>query len=197
MKEAIALAPRPILTLLPPRNRRMTVEEYLVFEEKSEVRHEFQNGKLTAMPGTTDYHNIITGLVWMYFFNAFRRKNWKVYHENVKVRYEAMKFTYPDVFITGDPRDHENRHIKSHPILIAEVASDGTREHDRTEKWEKYQQIESLQYYLLVEAGECLVEVFSRDENGGWSSAIFTDPTAVVDLPILEISMPLAEIYEE
>jgi Uma2 family endonuclease len=35
----------------------MSFEEYLDFEEKSEVKHEFDNGKLIEMPGGAYYHN--------------------------------------------------------------------------------------------------------------------------------------------
>ena len=31
----------------------MTVEEYLEFEERSEIRHEFVNNQLIPIPGTT------------------------------------------------------------------------------------------------------------------------------------------------
>ncbi len=39
--------------------RLMTVEEYVEFEERSEIRHEFIDNQLYPMPGTTDDHNEI------------------------------------------------------------------------------------------------------------------------------------------
>lgn len=35
----------------------MTVEDYLIREEKSEIRHEFYNGQVYAMAGGTVNHN--------------------------------------------------------------------------------------------------------------------------------------------
>ncbi|MBV6438919.1 MAG: hypothetical protein EPGJADBJ_00547 [Saprospiraceae bacterium] len=40
-------------------SRPMTVEEYIQFEERSEIRHEFINGNLIPVPGATDDHNEI------------------------------------------------------------------------------------------------------------------------------------------
>jgi len=37
----------------------LTPEEYLQFEEKSPIKHEYIDGQVYAMAGTTDTHNII------------------------------------------------------------------------------------------------------------------------------------------
>ena len=39
--------------------RNLTVEEYIAFEERSEIRHEFINNQLIPKPGTTLIHNTI------------------------------------------------------------------------------------------------------------------------------------------
>jgi Uma2 family endonuclease len=36
------------------RSKRMSVEEYIRYEERSDIRHEFDNGKLVAMAGIHD-----------------------------------------------------------------------------------------------------------------------------------------------
>lgn len=40
-------------------SRQMTPDEYLAFEEKSDIKHEYVNGEVYAMAGTTDSHNTI------------------------------------------------------------------------------------------------------------------------------------------
>jgi Uma2 family endonuclease len=39
--------------------QRLTEEEYFALEEKSEIRHEFFNGEIFAMAGSTYNHSII------------------------------------------------------------------------------------------------------------------------------------------
>jgi Uma2 family endonuclease len=45
----------------PPVKTGLTFEDYLVFEETSEVKHEFVDGQLFMMAGTTERHNRIAG----------------------------------------------------------------------------------------------------------------------------------------
>lgn len=40
-------------------HRQLTVEEYLAFEETSDIRHEYVGGELYAMSGATRRHNTI------------------------------------------------------------------------------------------------------------------------------------------
>ena len=41
-------------------HNQKTPEEYLAFEEKSSVKHEYIDGQVYAMSGTTDSHNTIS-----------------------------------------------------------------------------------------------------------------------------------------
>lgn len=47
------------MVVLAQKERIYTIEEYLAFEEQSEVRHEFHNGKIRQMAGGTIAHNTI------------------------------------------------------------------------------------------------------------------------------------------
>ncbi len=43
--------------------RWLSVEDYLAFEEHSEIKHEYINGEIYAMAGASIRHNQIT-LIW-------------------------------------------------------------------------------------------------------------------------------------
>jgi Uma2 family endonuclease len=176
---------------------KMSVEEYIAFEETSETRHEYINGKLYEIPGTTDFHNLICGSIYMMLRQLFKRTATRVFQENIKVRIKNDKdYTYPDVFVTGDERDADSRHIKRYPSLIIEVLSDKTRVYDKTDKFIRYQNIDSLQYYLTVEPEKTLVECYSKQADGSWEVETFTQKSEVVALNLLNIQLPLCDIYE-
>jgi Uma2 family endonuclease len=175
----------------------MSVEEYIAFEEKSEVRHEFINGQLYEMPGTTDYHNHICGNIYIMLRQIFKGTLARVFQENVKARILHDKdYTYPDVFVTDDERDEASRHIKRHPSVIIEVLSDKTRVYDKTDKFIRYQKIESLKHYLKVEPEKTLVECYTKQADGSWEVETFTHVSDVIPITALNIQLPLSEIYE-
>ena len=174
----------------------MTEEEYLAFEETSEVRHEYIHGKLYEMPGTTDFHNEICLQIAFLLKQLLKIKGFKIYQESIKLRISDKKYTYPDVFATSDASDLESRQIKRHPTLIVEVLSDSTRVYDKTDKFILYQQIPTLKYYLTVEPEKPLVECYALQEDGSWEVETFTQLSEVVKLKSLNIELPLTQIYE-
>ncbi len=174
-----------------------TVEEYILLDEVSDIRHEFINGQLYDMSGTTDLHNEIVGNIYFYLRNLLSNTLWKIYFENVKCKIQGEDYyTYPDVFITNNKSDHENKYIKQHPFLIVEVLSDSTRKYDSVDKFIQYQKIDSLQYYILVEPEVYSVHCFGKDDNGQWQAAIFTKLEEVIELKLLSIEVPLQAIYK-
>jgi Uma2 family endonuclease len=173
----------------------MTVEEYIAFEEESDVRHEFINGQLFEMPDTLDIHNHICGNIYMILRQLFRGLQLRAYMENVKVRIKHDKdYTYPDVFVT-DERDVDNKTIKKFASVIIEVLSDKTRVYDKTDKFIRYQNIETLRHYLTVEPEKTLVECYSKQDDGSWEVETFTLISETIHLSALGIDLPLTEIY--
>ena len=176
-----------------------TVEEYIAFEEKSEVRHEFYLGHLyPMMAGTTDNHNEVKQNVVYAMREEFRKRGCKVYDENLKVQLADSKhYTYPDILLTCDERDLKDRYIKRYPSLIVEVLSESTSSYDRGDKFIAYQKIPSIQYYLLVESRWQCVELYTRTEQEDvWTYQIFTKSTDTIHFPKLDFSLPFSDIYE-
>jgi Uma2 family endonuclease len=68
------------------------------------------------------------------------------------------------------PRDRqpEASLAKQHPALIVEVLSDSTAAFDRGRKFEHYQQIDTLQEYLLVEQDRKHADLFRKNREGLW-----------------------------
>ena len=183
------------------RSKKMSVEEYIRYEEISPVRHEFINGKLIEMPGTTDRHNDICYNINHHLRVALQMKNkrGRVYQESVKSQLiDGKRYTYPDIFVTCDERDLADRYIKRFPIAIFEVSSNSTKVFDKTGKFIEFQQIESLQHYIIVDSESVFVEIFSRDELGKWTkSQVLHQLSDVLQLTALGLDLPLTDIYAE
>ena len=174
-----------------------TVDEYILFDEASDIRHEFINGQLFDMSGTSDLHNEMCFNLTLLFKNLLSKNGYKIYMENVKVKIQNEDYyTYPDVFITKNEADKNSKYIKHFPELIIEVLSDSTRKYDTVDKFIQYQKIESLQYYILVEPEFTYVNCYTKEADGDWSSLVFNNLTDIVYLKNIDIELPIKNIYQ-
>ena len=175
-------------------NHRLTLDEYLAFEEESPIRHEYVAGELYAMSGPTTRHNTISLNIHLHLHAAARRRGCRVFVEAIKL-HVLDRVYYPDVMVAcGAAADVEL--IVEEPSLVVEVTSPSTRATDRREKLEAYMRVASLRLYLIVDQRRKHVIVYSRDNEGEWLRDEI-DGDAAIEIPFLETSLALAEIYED
>ncbi|MBC8081664.1 MAG: Uma2 family endonuclease, partial [Hymenobacter sp.] len=106
-------------------------------------------------------------------------------------------FTYPDVMVTCAPEDQHETRIVQHPTLLIEVLSDSTELRDRSWKLQQYQLLPSLRQYVLISQKRILVESYVLNERGSWELTMLRQPQDVLMFPSLQLSVTLAEVYEE
>ena len=102
--------------------------------------------------------------------------------------------TCPKAIVCGpSERDPEHRQTVVNPIVLVEVLSDSTEDYDRTDKFDHYKQIPSLQHYVLVSHREHTVEVWSR-AGDAWSQAIVREGASAV-LSAIGASLDVRQLY--
>ena len=139
-------------------------------------------------------HNLTVGLS-----NRLRERNagCRVFAETFFMKSKALESaTLPDIIVRCGPMLPGATSIDD-PIVLVEVMSVGTAGRDRGEKWRVYRKLPSLQHYVLVDRDEPRVEVFDRQGEAWASLRTLEDLDAVLDLPALAVSMPLADIYAD
>ncbi|OYE05894.1 Uma2 family endonuclease [Nostoc sp. 'Peltigera membranacea cyanobiont' 232] len=153
----------------------LTPETYLELEEKSNIKHEYIDGQVYAMAGTTDIHNTIALNLALLIRNHFRGSGCRVYFADIKAKLEKRnRFYYPDIIVTCDSKDRETPTYKRFPKLIIEVLSESTEGFDRGDKFNDYQTIDSLEEYVLVNSKHQRFETFRRNEQGLWVLQTYT-----------------------
>ncbi len=171
-------------------------QDYLEGEKTAEFRHEYVDGQVYAMAGTSIRHNDIALNIAFALRAATRGTPCKVNASDVKVRAQRSKaYYYPDV-IVGCQRDEADEYYLEKPCLIVEVTSKSTEWKDFTEKLIAYQRLASLQVYLIVAQDQPQVTMFYRDAEGAWDVARFDDLEQALTLPCPECTLTLADIYE-
>ncbi len=182
-----------------PITRKLTVEEYLQLEEKSEIRHEFYHGEVYAMAGGTINHNRLTRRVANLLETQPALNRCGVFSENMKVDVRAgVHMPYPDVVLTCHPFDLRGSNtIIRQPRLVVEVLSKSTERKDRGIKWLDYRRMPSLWYYMLVDQYATTVELFSRiEETAEWINTIYETLDDVIVLPRLSCELTVGAIYD-
>jgi len=174
----------------------ITEQDYLEGEKTAEFRHEYVDGQIYAMAGTSIRHNDIALNIAFALRAATRGTPCKVNASDVKVRAQRSKaYYYPDV-IVGCQRDEADEYYLEKPCLIVEVTSKSTEWKDFTEKLIAYQKLASLQVYLIVAQDQPQVTLFYRDAEGAWDVARFDSLEQTITLPCPEATLTLADIYE-
>lgn len=176
----------------------LTPEEYLKLETQSPIKHEYIDGEVYAMAGTTDTHNTIALNLATLIRSHLRGTNCRVYFADIKARLEECNcFYYPDLLVTCDPQDQETSTYKRFPKLIVEVLSASTEGFDRGDKFNDYQTLDCLEEYVLVNTKHQRVEIFQRHEQGGWIFKTYTPTEASFPLQSLNLTVSLADLYED
>jgi Uma2 family endonuclease len=179
----------------PVNDKVFTVEAYIQHELKAERRSEYINGQLFEMPGEKDINNELAFQIAQLLNAQLKPKGYFTYINDVKVAIPGGEnYFYPDTFATKEPKGHNNQYIKYAPELIVEIVSPGSHSHDYIDKYIEYTKILSLQYYLIVEPETILVTLYKRISDG-WEVEKFTKLTEVMTLPVLDITLPMNEIY--
>jgi Uma2 family endonuclease len=177
----------------------VSVEEYLVSEERSSTRHEYIDGQLFAMSGVTKWHNIIAGNIHSALRAHVRGSQCRAYVSDVKARVEAMNsFYYPDVMVSCEAYDRKSVFTDC-PVLIVEVLSRSTAAIDRREKVLAYKKLESLREYMIVHQSKQCVELHRKSTEGSWEIHKFIagDDVELLSLPVGPLKISMNSIYED
>jgi len=170
---------------------RLTATEYLKWEGRQDVRHELVDGYLYAMTGASLRHDEIAMNIAAALHSHLRGKDRRVYKSDVKVQI-ADNFYYPDIEVwCGRGQAKTNKYSLDDPKVIVEVLSPSTQRYDRGDKRLAYQNIKSLNDYILVSQDSVHVEQFRAD---GEIMKMHSEKDTL-SIEALQFSMPLSEIY--
>ena len=176
--------------------RQMTVEEYLAFDEASEIQHEFIDGELIPMPGGTTRHNSLVARTIGALLDAVDDRDCTVFASQMRVQIDETRYLYPDASVVrGEPLcADDNEVILLNPTVVVEVTSPSSIERDHIHKVELYGTVPSIQGYLILDQKRVFAEWYTRSESG-WHLRQFTDPADEIELAPLGCTLSLSQLY--
>lgn len=178
--------------------KRMSWEEYVEHERHADQKSEFFDGELFAMAGGSANHALVATNFCGEARSELKPKDCRVYGSDMRVLCPNGLGTYPDASIVcGEPQfQGDGQDTLLNPIVIVEVLSPTSEAYDRGKKFEHYQSLPSLQEYVLISQDHVRIDHFARQpQTGQWLLTTYDDPTGLLDLPAVGISLSIAEIY--
>ncbi|WP_071189426.1 Uma2 family endonuclease [Trichormus sp. NMC-1] len=175
----------------------LSPEEYLEAEKSSPIKHEYIQGQIYAMAGASDAHVTITANLVALLRNHIRGTGCRLYVADMKARIESLDiFYYPDIMVTCDSRDTQFEYFKRYPSLIIEVLSPSTEALDRGDKFSDYQELDTLQEYVLVSQNRQRIDCFRRNPEGRWELYNYKG-NQQLELKSVNFSCHLTDVYED
>lgn len=171
-------------------------------ERASLDKHEYDDGEILAMAGSTRAHSLIATNVAGELNARLRDRPCIAYNSDLRIRLAGRrKYVYPDVTVIcgdaiADPDDDAGETF-TNPLLIVEVLSPSTDTYDRSKKFERYREVPSFREYVLVAQDEARVETFYRSDDGMWVLDTASGTDAAIRLRSLGIDLQLAEVYRK
>ena len=171
----------------------MTLAEFLDWEERQELRYEFDGFQPLAMTGGTLRHEAIGGTLRALLHDRLRGNPCRPWGPNSKIEVHG-RIRYPDAAVSctqGRPGDT----IVPAPIVVFEVLSPSTSRTDRIEKLREYQATPTIQRYVILEQDGIAAMVFSR-HGEDWTGTALTEAD-MLRMPEIGIELGLADIYAD
>jgi Uma2 family endonuclease len=173
--------------------RPWTTEQFLAWEEKQELRYEFDGFQAIAMAGGTAAHAAIQRNLIYALTGGLRGKPCQPYGSDLKIAVADRPIRYPDAFVVCTPVPPRAT-VVSDPVVIFEVLSESSATDDFVTKNAEYRATRSVKRYVVLEQAKAAAVVFSR-KGDDWVSDVLTGDDATLRMPEIDLDIPLSEIY--
>jgi Uma2 family endonuclease len=179
-----------------PAFRPLSIEEFLLWDDGSDLRYELLDGQPVAMASPSGAHQIIA-------VNFGRRLAEALDHRPPCSARSEAPIAAPDradtchvadLAVTCRPHEPFQRLVPE-PLVIVEILSPSTENKDRKLKLPSYRAIPSVQEIVLIDQQQLYCEVHRRLDDGRWLTELLLQPEARLRLPSIGFDQPLSVMY--
>jgi Uma2 family endonuclease len=172
----------------------MTVAEFLDWNDGTDTRYELIGGRPVAMAPPTPAHSVIVANLSHELRAKLPIPCYVGNEAGISRPDRNDTFYEADVVVSCTPLEPGRAAIPS-PVLVVEVASPSTIEHDRGRKAYDYSQIESIQEIVLVSTEQRHVVIWRR-RGAKWEIENLIGD-ANLELEVVGVAIPFAAVYAD
>ncbi|HEY0837315.1 MAG TPA: Uma2 family endonuclease [Azospirillum sp.] len=176
-----------------PARHRMTVEEFLAWDDGTDTRYELIRGEPVAMAPPSAMHGAIASGLSRQIGNRLRSPCRTISEAGIQVPGRVDSYFQADVAVTCCPLTAGTVEVPE-PVFIAEVLSPSTADYDRGTKLPLYRQIASVQEILLIDSTRRRAEMWHREGDAWRVQDIIGD--GALRFHSLDIEIAMADVYD-
>jgi Uma2 family endonuclease len=176
--------------------QQMTIEEFLAFTDTrpEEERWELIEGVPVLTPSPIDFHQIIvTNIVaFLVRWKIETKASWlPLIGTGTRVPVSVHSLPQPDVMVKERPPTGSA--VSDDGLVLFEVLSKSNTKADQAWRRRVYASVPNCQHYVTVSLRG--VEVVAYDRAGNWRPRTAASLAEALELPALDLAIPLADIY--
>jgi Uma2 family endonuclease len=174
--------------------KRMTVAEFLTWNDGTDTRYELIDGRPVAMAPVAPSHSVLVANLTHALKSKLQRPCYVGSEAGVERPDHDDTFYEADVVVSCTPVAPGMAVIPA-PIVVIEVLSPSTAEHDRGRKAYDYRRIPSVQEIALIGSEQRHAEIWRR-RGAKWEvEDLIGDAT--LELETVGVQIPFAAIYAD
>lgn len=174
---------------------KLTLAEYLEWENQQPDKNEFYRGEVFAMEGARRVHGRVVSNLARLLADRLDGSGSQVFVSGMKLQIADDAIFYPDLLVTCDRVDLSTDMIFRSPKLVIEVLSPSTQAYDRGLKFAVYRRLTSLEETVLVDPDTRRVESFRRNSQGQWVLHDLSDGP-LFEAASIGCSMPMDQVFD-
>jgi Uma2 family endonuclease len=160
----------------------------------------YNENELPLFEMPTQEHDILISNLMRLLFRFLDENTDNIYSQKTTIKkFEGEKsFREPDILIVEADKEQRNiYHQIENPLVLIEVLSKSTQSVDLGEKILEYQQIASVQAYLIVWQNKPQIIAYNRLSEKTWVESIDIGLEQNLVINALHLSIPFKEIYKK
>jgi Uma2 family endonuclease len=173
------------------QNRRMTVDEFLIWAEAQEGRYELHGGEVFSMAAERTVHAEVKFAVQLALQEGIRKAGLPCFMlpDGVTVRISNDTAHEPDALVYCGPKLPPNAIEVPRPVVVVEVLSPSTRRIDASKKLAGYFSLPSLHHYLIVDPGTPPLIHHQRQADGTILTRLVGEGSLRLDPPGFDLTV--------
>ncbi|WP_342149972.1 Uma2 family endonuclease [Methylorubrum sp. SB2] len=176
----------------------LTIADYdrFVAAQADDCDWELVDGELVMMSDPTENHEQIAGNIGAPLKLAMDATGCRSYQGGMRVQRSddsrGRDKTRPDIVVRCGPR--QNRTAVTDPLVVVEVLSPSTMDHDRGGKLKFYKSLPTLRHIALVYQDQMQVEPYERTDEG-WRLDVLTAPDETLRFDAVGFEIEVERVY--